>query len=312
MAHDSLGADYTGIWKNNCADYYGVQIKHVDNHLYSISFCGLDGCFEPGKWTPNSSIDGDPHYKIESPETIGIRRKDDKSKYFTYIRCTGDPTWTVQPPPVDLNEKTIDCSFKTTSKDDGVLIAWTTTVRKTTQFKRGGKSKTTAVGSFRPIALLSGSSFKEPVGATIHKGQSFWPLLSPAAKPIKLESVSSFLDHMGEDHCVYSGTLEKSDLPRWTLLSSKPLRDMFRAPTKEEREMFYRLNTSCVQQGDPPAGQVPPCVRPTILAVSEINKNGKIEYWATEPYLWDTGITVWENNNGTLVQLLQVCVGCSD
>jgi len=312
VAHNSWGADYTGIWKSNCADYFGVQIKHVDNSLYSISFCGLDGCFEPGQWAPNSKNDGDPQYKVISPEKIGIRRKDDKNEYFTYIKCTSNPTWTVQPPPVDLNEKTIDCSFDNTSKDDGVLIAWITTVRKTTLFKRGSKSTTTTVGSFRPIAMLTGSSLKETLGATIHKGQSFWPLLSPSAKPIKLQSVSSFLDHMGEDHCVYSGTLEKSDLSRWTLLSSKPLPDIFRAPTKEEQEGFYRLNTSCVQQGDYPAGQAPPCVRPTLLVVSEINKNGKLEYWATEPYLWDTGLTVWEINTGKLIQLLQICVGCSD
>jgi len=212
----------------------------------------------------------------------------------------------------DNNKKTIECAFDSASKDDGVLIAWTTSVRKTTFFKRGSRKQTSVVGSFRPIAVISGSSLNETQGATIHQGQTFWPLLLPAAKPLNLQSVSSVLDHMGNDHCVYSGTLEKSALPRWTLLSSKPLSDMFRAPTKEEREIFYRLNTTCVQQGDPPAGQVPPCVRPTILAVSEINKNGKIEFWATEPYSWDTGITVWENNNGTLVQLLKVCVGCSD
>jgi hypothetical protein len=116
---------------------------------------------------------------------------------------------------------------------------------------------------------------------------------------------------MGEDHCVYYGSIADSKLHLWTLLSSKPLPGIFRKPTAKDRTEFYRLNKSCVQQGDYPEGKQPPCVRPELLAVSDINKNGKPEYWATEPYMWDTGVTVWEND-GKLVPLLEICVGCSD
>lgn len=312
LPFESWCADYTGFWKTDCKDGFGVQIKPAGNQMYSVSFCGPGGCFEPGEWTLNTRIDGDPNYRVISPEKIGIRRKDGKSAYFTYVKCTSDPTWTVAQQSTPPSVKT--CSFTSNLKEDGVLIAWTTDIRVTTQFGHGIKEETTQVEPFRPIAILNGSSIKETLGATIYKGRSFWPILAPNSKPIKLHSVDSFFDHMNAGGCVYFGTLEKADLPRWTLLSSAPLPGVFRAPTQKDRDEFYRLNTTCVRQGDYdyPAGQEPPCVRPILLAISDINKNGKPEYWATEPYIWDTGLTVWENTGETLLKLLEVCVGCSD
>lgn len=305
------GIDYTGFWKRKCSDGFGVQIKLAENQLYSVSFCGPGGCFEPGKWTPNTRIEGDPKYKVNSPTELGIKRSD-SDEYFMYVKCESDPTWVVAKPTSTESKPPLDCSLATTSKEEGVLIAWTTEVRETTQFGQGIETQTTTVEPFRPIALLHGSSLKETAGAGIHKGQTFWRVLSAASKPLRLSSVSSFLDHMNEDHCVYFGSFGNAKLPRWTLLSSEPLLGVFRPPTAKDRSDFYRLNTSCVQQGDYPEGKTPPCVRPKLLAVSDINKNGRPEYWATEPYLWDTGLTVWENNSGTLTPLLQVCVGCSD
>jgi hypothetical protein len=310
LPFESWGADYTGFWKTDCKDGFGVQIKPVGNQMYSVSFCGPGGCFEPGEWMPNTPIEGDPNYKVISPEKVAIR-KDAKLDYFTYIKCTSDPTWTVAKPPSPPIAE-IDCSFTSNLKEEGTLIAWVTDCRITTQFGNGMTETTTQVGPFRPLAILNGSSIKETLGATIHKGQSFWPVLPPNSKPIKLISVDSFFDHMNDGRCVYFGSLDKTDLPRWTLLSNVPLTGVFRSPTQKDRDEFYRMNTTCVRQGDYPEGKEPPCVRPILLAISDINKNGKPEYWATEPYIWDTGLTIWENTGGTLLKLFEVCVGCSD
>lgn len=303
--------NYTGIWKGNCSDYYGIQIKPAENQLYSVSFCGLDGCFEPGEWTPNTRIEGDPKYNIFSPGKIGIKRMDG-GDFFTYMKCTSDPTWISPEPKKTETTKLPECSFTTANKEEGVLIAWVTNIRKTSQFGPESESKTTVVGPFRPIVLLNGHDLMETPGSTIRKEQPFWYVLSPTSKPVKLSSVGSFLDHMNEDHCVYFGTIEEPNPTRWTLLSSKPIPHVFRSPTHKDRAEFYRLNTTCVQQGDYPEDQKPPCVQPQLLAITDINKNGKLEYWATEPYFWDTGLTVWEKNNGVLTPMLQVCVGCSD
>jgi hypothetical protein len=308
----AIGAtDYTGFWKGSCVDGFGVQIKPAENQQYSVSFCGPGGCFEPGGWTPNTRIEGDPNYKIISPTELGIKLTDNGA-YHIYEKCTNNPRWVVAEPPMTDTVKRPDCSLSAVSKEKGVIIAWITDVRKTTQFGQGIQIQTTTVEPFRPIALLSGSSLKEAPGAGIYKGQSFWRAISPASEPLVLRSVNSLLDHMGEDHCVYYGSFKNANFPRWTLLTSEPLPGVFRKPSPKDRAEFVRLNTTCEQQGDYPEGQTPSCVRPKLLAVSDFNKNGKPEYWATEPYRWDTGLTVWENSNGKLVPLLQVCVGCSD
>jgi len=304
------GTDYTGFWKRNCSDGFGVQIKPADGALYSVSFCGPGGCFAPGTWTPDTRIEGDPNYKVISPKEIGIRRSD-KGEYSTYLKCDSDPTWEVAAPAAAESRTALDCSPVPASKDEGVLIGWITDVRTTSQSGEGSEGETTEVQPFRPIALLKGALLTETPGAGIHTGQSFWRVLGPDTKPVKLRSVGSFLDHMNEDHCVYFGTFGKDNPPRWTLLSSQPLAGRLRAPSSRERAEYQRLNTACVEQGDYPDGQTPPCSRPELLAVSDIDKDGKPEYWATEPYRWDTGLTVWENS-GTLTPLLQVCVGCSD
>jgi len=303
--------DHTGLWKINCNDGFGVQIRPIDNKLYSISFCGPGGCFEPGTWEPNSSIDGDPTYKILSPTQIGIARKD-TNDYFIYSKCASDPTWHLakQTPAKPDSEEQLDCSLQSNHDKSGVLIAWVTDYRETSQFGSGISEKTTTVEPFRPMLILSGSSLKETSGAEIFKNQSFWPVLSPDSLPVKLNSVGSFLDHMNTDHCVYFGTLT-IDMPKWTLLSNKPLPGVFHTPTPAQSKEFYQLNTSCVQQGDYPDTQNHPCTRPKLLAISDINKNGKLEFWATEPYIWDTGLTVWENT-GSLIPILQLCSGCSD
>ena len=307
--------DFTGIWKADCSDYYGIQIKPAENQLYSVSFCGLRGCFEPGTWTPNTRIEGDPKYKVISPTELGIRKRD-SDEYFMYVKCASDPTWAAAKPPETVSKQepkpSLDCSFAAASKEDWVVIAWITDIRKTTQWGSGGKTQTTIVGPFRAVAILDGSLIKETAGAGIHRGQQFWRILSPKSAPVRVGAVDSFLDHMGEDHCVYFGSLENAGVPRWTLLSSKPLPGVFRTPTAKDHAEFRRLNTSCVQQGDYPEGKAPPCVRPRLLAISDINKNAKPEYWATEPYRWDTGLTVWENDTRTLTRLLEVCPGCSD
>lgn len=84
-------ATFAGIWKTDCADYWGVQIVPADGGLYAVTFCGVSGCLPPGDWTPNTRIEGDPMYQIVSATTIRIRRTD--SGYFTYFRCRTDPVW---------------------------------------------------------------------------------------------------------------------------------------------------------------------------------------------------------------------------
>lgn len=84
---------FTGVWKADCADYWGVQIRPAGNLQYSVTFCGLAGCLPRGEWMANTAIEGDPLYQVVSDSKIGIKRDD--SGYFTYTKCDSDPAWKV-------------------------------------------------------------------------------------------------------------------------------------------------------------------------------------------------------------------------
>lgn len=89
--------DFSGIWKSNCRDYWGVRIQPSAAGLYSVSFCGLSGCMQAGQWMPDTGIVGDPMYEVVSDTRLRIKRKD--AGAFTYTRCSPYPDW----PP--LHEK---------------------------------------------------------------------------------------------------------------------------------------------------------------------------------------------------------------
>ncbi len=82
----SLGHPYAGFWKEpNCLDRFGIAIAPADDKLYSLSFCGPGGCFEPGEYRPNSAIVDDPLYKIVDANTIMIKGQD--GTFAKYVRC---------------------------------------------------------------------------------------------------------------------------------------------------------------------------------------------------------------------------------
>jgi hypothetical protein len=83
----STPPDFTGFWKARCSDAFGVQIKKQTGNLFSVSFCGPGGCFEPGTWMPNTPILGDPKYQLANPTTLEIHHGDG---WQTLTKCTTD------------------------------------------------------------------------------------------------------------------------------------------------------------------------------------------------------------------------------
>jgi len=300
--------DYIGIWKSSCTDYWGVQIKHVDSRLYSVSFCGYGGCFEPGTWQPDSQIEDDPTYQVMSPQEIRIGRRDDS----TYVKCSSDPTWLSHEPeqPRTTISEPVCLPGPPLPRSD-VLIGWATDVWELSPLGQTASPPIkTIVKPFRALAILRGDAIAETDGSSIRTGARFWRALSPQARFVRLGSVESFLDH-SDGQCVYSGDFDGDAPLRWTLLTSRPLRGIFRAPTAQQRAAFYDRNTTCVIQGDYLPDEHPSCTRPVLLAVTDLDRDGIVEYWATEPYMWDTGVTAWRDGP-QLTSLLSVCPGCSD
>lgn len=79
--------DFTGFWKWHCSEDWGVQIKKQTGNLFSVSFCGPGGCFEPGTWMPNTPIVGDPNYRSINPTTLAIQHG---NGWQTLTRCTAE------------------------------------------------------------------------------------------------------------------------------------------------------------------------------------------------------------------------------
>jgi hypothetical protein len=73
-----------GFWRDHCEDDFGLKIERAGEGLYSISFCGPGGCFEPGTYRPNSPIFGDESYRVIDADTLEVLGGDGFSKYY---RC---------------------------------------------------------------------------------------------------------------------------------------------------------------------------------------------------------------------------------
>lgn len=73
---------------DHCDDDFGLKIEPAAGDLYSISFCGPGGCFEPGTYRPNSPIFGDEAYRVIDGNTLEVLGGDGFSKYY---RCSSAP-----------------------------------------------------------------------------------------------------------------------------------------------------------------------------------------------------------------------------
>ena len=76
---------FTGFWKRNCGDAFGLQIKPATDDQFSVSFCGPGGCFEPGTYRPNTTLKDDPAYQVIDSTHIKVRGQDGWSDYS---KCT--------------------------------------------------------------------------------------------------------------------------------------------------------------------------------------------------------------------------------
>ena len=79
--------EFTGFWKEQCEQAFGLQIMPAGEGLYSVSFCGPGGCFEPDTYRPNTPIVGDDNYQVISDSHIRVLGHDGWSDYY---KCDTD------------------------------------------------------------------------------------------------------------------------------------------------------------------------------------------------------------------------------
>jgi hypothetical protein len=79
--------DFTGFWKTDCENAFGLQIKHHGTGgKYSIVFCGPGGCGSPEEGR-KTFITKDPQFQVTSEDELKEQTSDG---WKTYRRCTRD------------------------------------------------------------------------------------------------------------------------------------------------------------------------------------------------------------------------------
>jgi hypothetical protein len=80
--------DFTGFWKTDCEDAFGLQIMHHGAEgKYSVVFCGPGGCGDLDSEGGGTFITKDPNYRVVSNDELEISGGD---AWQTYHRCTRD------------------------------------------------------------------------------------------------------------------------------------------------------------------------------------------------------------------------------
>jgi Zn-dependent protease with chaperone function len=78
--------DFTGFWKVNCEQLYGIQLKQAaEPGVYSVSLCGPAGCFDPGTHRPATTVQDDPAYEVLSREEILVHAS--RGHDTSYVKC---------------------------------------------------------------------------------------------------------------------------------------------------------------------------------------------------------------------------------
>ena len=97
----------------------------------------------------------------------------------------------------------------------------------------------------------------------------------------------------------------------WNDLTSRQLYAGWGGLTQEEA-VARCDSVSNRELRDYPTGEGPPCSRPTLFAISDLDSDGLDEFWFTVPYMWDTGFQVAEltPDHSDLVMIASACLDC--
>lgn len=89
VAESTTAIDYSGFWKENCEDPYGIQIIHHGDGLYTTRFCGPGGgCNKQPDTNTLIPIEGNPNYDVISPTEL--HEKIGGTVYSVIYKCTTD------------------------------------------------------------------------------------------------------------------------------------------------------------------------------------------------------------------------------
>ena len=141
-----------------------------------------------------------------------------------------------------------------------------------------------------PIVVFDGNDFKEAHNRYFLGIDEAFRISKGKSVEISYDTYSAL---PGDDKCYWAARLAK-DIKNAHELFSYPEFELNTKPNDSLEEQFYTLNTACVTQVDSSNNLRSSCTRPVLIGASDLNKNGRIEFWYTSPRVRETGFAVAE------------------
>lgn len=157
-----------------------------------------------------------------------------------------------------------------------------------------------------PLAFLSGSKLKSAAGFYPKHQLSFVDVEGKNSVATKLEP-AQIDSHSG--NCIFARQLPTGKKISG-IVASRKIAFKIPIPTASQSK-FKEIKSKCVNHGD----DVPQkCLYPQLLAISDLDNNGREEFWFEQPYMWDIGVSVAEISidGKELVNLVEDCSLCAD
>jgi len=179
--------------------------------------------------------------------------------------------------------------------------------------KDNGKTYNRTNGLLYVVASLSGSKIVPATNVELKSKQIMHAINNEGINEEVIHVFASdYIGKNNEVYCEYSGAVNFNGNNNNLLFTSSRETDFRKATDKENKEFMkfsYKgcANNSGLQSDD----AQDKCKEAELIAVSDINKNGKPEFWATEIYKWYTGISVWEHNGQKHSKILESCPDCN-
>jgi len=155
-------------------------------------------------------------------------------------------------------------------------------------------------GVLEALILFDGSEFTESCNRYFRGIRESFRVDDGKTFPISYDTYSA---QPGSDKCYWSAKLESKKILNDVFASSKL---KFGTKVDEEtRTKFYAINTACVTQMDSSNKPKSACTKPVLKAVSDLNKNGRLEFWYTSPHPKGTGFAVAEaDESGNTLKII--------
>lgn len=155
------------------------------------------------------------------------------------------------------------------------------------------------------LKILANGEMKQTSGEELaFVSEAFDPAANDAVIPMKVECAEDVEEADGAITW-YVSTLKSDQF----FSTRKGVHVETKISEKDRLYFQTALNTSCVVQEVEEGAPAPDCIRPQVIGITDLNGNGKREFWFNEPYKWDMGVGVIEEPGQ---RILTACPGCAD